>query len=215
MGIMDKGAFGGFRKKVGNISGSFWRGLNVIKTLPRKSNKPPTQTQVDQRNKFSLVTSFLSYLSEIIDTCYKNGSMNNSPMNELVAYHIKEAVTGVSPNFTIDYTKLKFSNGKLTNPSRLTVDTTAVGKIDFNWTADGADSKYKDATDVINIMGYNAAKNQFITVMSAAPRSALTFILQCPLDWTGDEVYCYFSFSSLKKKNLHSKSKFVFVIPVA
>lgn len=211
---MDSGIFGGFRKKVGKVSGSFFRGLNVVKTLPKPSKKQPTQPQIDHRTKFGLVTGTLSYLAELIDSGYQPISPVNSPMNEAVAYHMKNAVIGVAPNFKLDYTKLKFSTGKLSNPATCTVDTTALGTVDFNWSLE-PNSKYRDASDVINVLVYNPIKDRFVTVVAAAPRSAKTFVLQCPPDFKGDEVYCYFSFTSTTKKNVHSKSVFVFLIPIA
>lgn len=213
MGIIKNGILGGFRKKVGNISGAFWRDLNVIKSLPRPSGKPATAKQLEQRLKFALVTSFLSSMSELIEEGYRSGG-STSPMNEAVAYHLKNAVTGVAPNFKMDYTKLRFSTGKLSLPSSFSVDTTAPAKVDFNWTLDGADHKYKDGTDVINVVAYNPTKNQFVTLMAAAPRSAQTYVLPLPLEFTGDSVHCMFSFSSTKKKNLHSQSVYVVLIPV-
>lgn len=214
MGIIENGILGGFRKKVGNISGAFWRDLNVIKSLPRKSNRPPTQKQLEQRLKFALVTGFLSSMSELIETGYRAAG-SNSPMNEAVAYHLKNAVIGVAPNYTLDYTKLRFSTGKLSLPSTFSVDTTAPAKVDFNWSLDGTDHKYKDGTDVINVVAYNPTKSQFVTLMAAAPRSAGTYALPLPLEFVGDSVHCLFSFSSTKKKNLHSKSVYVVLIPVA
>ncbi|WP_316817983.1 DUF6266 family protein [Pedobacter nyackensis] len=215
MGIIRNGILGGFRKKVGNISGAFWRDLNVIKSLPRKSNKPPTQTQLDQRMKFGLVTAFLSIMSEFIDEGYRTGNGSTSPMNDAVAYHLKNAVTGVAPNFTLDYTKFSFSKGKLSVPSVSTVDTAAPASVDFNWSLDGADNKYKDATDVINVLAYNPTKNQFVSLKAAAPRSALNYSLPLPLDFVGDSVHCFFSFTSTKKKKLHSRSVYIGLLPVA
>lgn len=212
---MDQGIFGGFRNKVGKVVGAYWRDLNVVKALPRVSNKAATQAQLNQRLKFGLVTGFLSYMSDLIDAGYGTNQRSSSPMNEAVAYHLKNSVTGIAPNFMLDYTKLKFSKGKLSNPSTCTVDTTAAGKVDYNWSLDGPDRKNKDATDVINVMAYNPAKDRFVTVLAAAPRSAQTFVLQFPPDFTGDEVYCYFSFTSTRKKNLHSDSVFVFTMVIA
>jgi len=214
MGIIRQGVLGGFRKKTGSVVGAFWRNLNVIKGLPRISNKPATQAQFEQRTKFGFVTGVLSYLSELIDACYKS-SGSNSPMNEAVAYHLKEAVTGAAPDFSLDFTKLKFSSGKLSLPSTFTVDATSPAKIDFAWSLDGANSKYKNATDVINVLVYNPTRNQFVTLMAAAPRSALTYVLQLPPPFSGDEVHCYFCFSSVTKKKLHSHSVYVQSITVS
>jgi hypothetical protein len=213
MGIIRNGILGGFRKKVGAITGAFWKDLNVIKALPKISNKPPTQAQTSHRTKFGLVTAFLSELSELIDEGYSS-SGSKSGMNEAVAYHMKNAVLGVSPNFTIDYTKVRFSTGKLAIPSTFSVDTVTAGKVDFNWSLE-ADNKYRDATDMINVLAYNPTKQQSVSLTAAAPRSAKTFSLQMPLDFVGDEVHCFFSFTSVKKKKFHSKSVYVLLIPIA
>lgn len=215
MGIIRKGILGGFRKKVGSVVGSSWRNRDVIKAIPNISSKPATQPQVDQRFKFGLVTGFLSSMSELIETGFKAIAGDVTPMNHAVSYHLKNAVTGVSPNFKLDYAKVTFSAGKLALPSTYSVDTTAPTKVDFNWSLDGLDSKYKDGTDVINVMVYNPTKDQFVTLMAAAPRSALKYVLPLPLEFTGDSIHCFFSFSSTKKKNLHSKSVYVVYIPVA
>lgn len=215
MGIIRKGILGGFKNKVGSIVGSSWRNRDVIKSLPRASNKPPTQKQTDQRSKFGLVTGFLSDMSEFIEEGFKSKNGFTSAMNEAVAYHLKNAVTGIAPNFTMDYTKLKFSNGKLRVPLTYTVDTAAPASVDFNWTLDGVDSKYKDGTDMINVLAFNPTKKQFVSLMAAAPRSALNYSLPLPLDFVGDSVHCFFSFTSIKKKKLHSESVYIGLLPVA
>lgn len=209
MGIIRNGILGGFRKKVGNIAGAFWRDLNVIKTLPRPSSKPPTQIQIDQRFKFALVTSFLSYISNLIEEFYPNQSATNSAMNESVSYHLKNAITGVSPNFQLDYTKLRFSTGKLSVPGVFDAVPEAGAKIKFTWSENGIDEKYKDGTDMINVLVYDPVSERFVTLMKAAPRSAMEFSLQLPPDMVGAEVYCYFNFTSVMKKKLNSKSVYV------
>lgn len=214
MGIIEQGILGGFSNKTGTVVGARWRNLDVIRGRPRKSKKPATQAQIDQRIKFALVTGFLSSLSDLIDGRYQKGSGSASSMNEAVAYHLKNAITGLSPNFVLDYTKVRFSSGKIKLPSTYSVDVTAPGKVDFNWSLE-PDDKNIDATDVINVMVYNPTKDQFVRLNAAAPRSAKKVVLQMPLDFVGDEVYCYFSFSSKKKRAMHSDSVYVLFIPIA
>lgn len=213
MGIIRKGILGGFKNKVGSVIGSSFRNKDVIKSLPKVSSKPPTLSQTNQRLRFGLITGFLSRLSALIDDRYKQ-SGSTSSMNEAVSYHLKNAVMGVAPDFTIDYTKLQFSSGSLENPETYDVAATATGKLDFSWSLDGLDDKHLDATDVINVLVYNPIKDRFVTLKAAAPRSALTYSLQLPPTFIGDSVYCYFSFSSVKKSNLHSDSVHISFIPV-
>lgn len=214
MGIIRKGILGGFKNKVGTVIGSSFRNKDVIKSLPKISNKPPTLKQSNQRLKFGLVTAFLSRIDRFIEGQYKKTDATSS-MNEAVAYHLKHAVTGVAPDYAIDYTKLKFGRGKLENPDNYSVDVTAPAKVDFNWILNSVDSRYHDETDVINVLVYNPEKDRFVSLMAAAPRSALKFVLQMPLDFVGDSVYCYFNFSSTMKSNLHSDSVYVLFIPIA
>lgn len=214
MGIIKQGILGGFKNKTGAVVGVFWRNLNVIRALPRPSSKPPTILQIEHRSKFALVTGFLSYVSDFIDASYKGKAGSSSGMNEAVKYHMKEAVTGIAPNFTINYAKLMFSTGKLYNPLIYDAVPAATAKIDFSWSLDGADGKSKDATDNINVMVYNPSKNKFVTLRAAVTRSALTFSLQLPPPFIGDEVHCYFNFSSVLKDGLHSDSIYVKAVTV-
>lgn len=212
MGIIRNGILGGFRKKVGNISGAFFRNLNVIKTLPRPSGKPATQLQINQRIKFGLVTSFLSSLSDLIEVGYDPNVGSASPMNQAVSYHLREAVIGVAPDFSIDFTKVRFSNGKVILPIVYAVEAVVGGLVKFSWTDDGIDNKHKDGADMINLLVYNPELDRFITMMKAAPRSAKEFSMQLSPDMVGTEVHCYFNFSSAKKKN--SKSVYVGITEV-
>lgn len=215
MGIVRNGILGGFRKKVGNITGSYFRNLNVIKTLPRPSGKPPTVDQINQRIKFGLVTSFLSSLSSLIDEGFKPDAGSASPMNQAVSYHLKEAVIGVAPDFLIDYPKVKFSRGKLVLPFTAEAEAAPGAMVKFSWSEDGPDSKYKYGDDTANVVVYEPVNDRFIALMAAAERSEMEVTIQLPPDFIGLEVHCYLSFSSVKKKKLHSKTVYLDTVVVA
>ncbi|TCC99437.1 hypothetical protein FBD94_05035 [Pedobacter hiemivivus] len=211
MGIIRHGILGGFRKKVGTVVGAFFRDLNVIRALPRISNKPATKVQATQRSSFGLVTGFLSSFSDFIELFYGNRSASKSPMNEAVSYHLKEAVTTVGSVLEMDYTKVMFARGKLKLPAEMNLAATVEGKVDFEWStnADSDDNKYRAATDMANLLVYNPAKGEFVSLMGAAPRSAGVFKLQLPPEFGEDYVHGYINFSSIDKKGLVSNSKYV------
>lgn len=210
MGIIKQGILGGFRKKTGTVVGAFFRDLNVIRALPRASGKPASPAQIIQRSRFALVISFLSSFSDLIEMFYSNRSASNSPMNEAVAYHLKEAITTVGSDIEMDYTKVKFARGKLELPATMRLAATVEGKVDFEWTNVGSTNlKYRDASDMANLLVYNPAKKQFVSLMNAAPRSAEVFKLQLPMEFGEDYVHCYINFSSTLKKGLVSNSQYV------
>ncbi|MES2454158.1 MAG: DUF6266 family protein [Bacteroidota bacterium] len=209
MGIIRGGILGGFRKKTGAVIGAYWRSLDVIKGLPRKSNKPPTEDQMNQRIRFGLITGFLSWISPLIEVGYKALSGVETPMNVAVSYHLENAVTGVAPNFTIDYPKVMFSRGKLFLPDNIALATTEDAQLDISWTNLGPDDRFKDATDRLTVMVYNPAKSKFVTVRSVVARSAQSYDLMLPANFSGDNVHCYVSFSSVKIKNMVSESYYL------
>lgn len=209
MGIIRQGVLGGFRNKTGSVVGAYWRNLDVIKGLPRISNKPATQAQIDQRFKFGLVTSFLSNVSDIIDAGYKKGAGASSPMNESVSYHLKNAILGVAPNFSLDYSKLQFTSGVLKLPVTATAEAAAGFKVDFSWPVDGVNTRFKDDTDTASVLVYSPVRNEFVSRMNAVPRSTLAYSLQLPPHFSGLEMHCYISFSSTLIKGRYSKTMYL------
>ncbi|MDR6783327.1 hypothetical protein ABIE26_000185 [Pedobacter africanus] len=209
MGIIRQGILGGFRNKTGSVVGAYWRNRDVIRGLPRASNKAATQLQINQRFKFGMVTAFVARLSGFIDMGFGSGGGSTSAMNQAVAYHLSNAITGVAPNFTIDYTKVKINKGKLLLANGIQVAITAAARIDFTWLNTVPDGKYKDATDRANVVVYNPTKDTFVVLPSAAARSALGYNLIVPPDYSGDQVHCYISFSSIIHKKLVSDSEYI------
>jgi len=214
MGLLRQGILGGFRKKTGSVVGAYWRTLDVIRGLPRSSGKAPTQAQKDQQLKFGLTTGFLSWISDLVFTGYKSMSKIATPMNVAVSYNISAAITGVSPNFTLDYAKIRFSNGKLALPDGLTVESLAAAKLKFSWLHADPDDKLLDATDMATILVYNPVKAKFVKVVNVVPRSAGTYTLQVPASFADDDVHCYISFNSLKHKELVSVSQHLGLVNV-
>jgi len=214
MGLIKQGILGGFRKKTGTVVGAYWRRLDVIRALPRSNGKAPTQKQINQQLKFGIVTAFLSNISGLIDEGFKVANSTSTAMNLAVAYHLKEAIIGVEPNFGIDLEKVAFSVGKLELPMEF--NAVAVGTtIEFSWTHDEIDDKLIDATDELVVLAYNASKQKFVKGLTNVPRTAMAHTLQLPSNYVGDEVHVYAGFRSLKKKFLCSQTVYLGVHQVS
>jgi hypothetical protein len=200
MGIQFKGPFGGFTGKTGPLIGIMSKGRSIITSLHTPSNKEPTQKQMDQRNKFGMVTRLLGYISDLIDIGFQEHKLTESPMNAAVSYNLKYAITGISPDFNINMPELSFSRGKLIAPKSITVATLAGAKVTFTWTANANALKLTDPADQLMILVYNPSKNEFATEMNVATRSALTYTMQLPSDFSKDEVHCYLAFAGTDGK---------------
>ena len=102
MGEIRKGILGGFSGKVGTVVGANYRGKDVMRSLPKRSNRPATQAQREQRLKFAIASKFIAPIAPLLRSFYGEASGTASKRNLSLSYHITEAVTGVYPNFMID-----------------------------------------------------------------------------------------------------------------
>ena len=64
MAIISKGILGAYYGKVGEVVGSSWRGINYVKSLPRKIKRTASEKALNQRAKFAMVAGFLKPLRE-------------------------------------------------------------------------------------------------------------------------------------------------------
>jgi hypothetical protein len=193
--------------RLGNHVGRRVKGENIIAMRPAKSNKPPTALQYDQRLKFGLATSWLSNALSVLNIGFKDQDAHMSLYNAAVKYNLEHAVTGVSPNFSINYLMAQFSQGVLRRPTDVTATSAAGAEMEYEWTSVIGQS-YSAANDQIGLVVYNADKQEFVTLMNAALRSAQAYTLQLPLDWTGDAIHSWVLAVSANSK-LVSNSAYV------
>lgn len=195
MGKLFAGPFCDLTGKTGNNVGRWVKGKNIFAIKPHKSSVPPTQPMLDQRFKFGLINSWVSRISKLVKPGFADYDAGMSPVNACVGYNLKRAVTGTSPNFTINYSKVLYSRGKLDLPVTPAVVPAASAKLDYSWLAVTADTNAKP-TDKVTFMVYNPLKDKFVILQGVVVRSALAYSLQLPPDWSGDDVEAFLSLAS-------------------
>ncbi|MES2455796.1 MAG: DUF6266 family protein [Bacteroidota bacterium] len=191
MGKLSRGFLGGFQGQLGTAYGCFWRMMDLIKAMPRKSNRPPTSKQLDVQAKFTLMAGWLGAIGNLIKFAYFNKKSNQSAMNAAVAYNIENAITGVAPNYTIDYAKVLLSTGALEEPYHLGISTDEDAEIEFNWELHPAGTINSNPTDKLSFVIYNPAKQKFVMLLNVVNRSALTYAVALPVEFSGDNVHPY------------------------
>ena len=60
MAIIKQGILGGFKKKIGSVVGSSWKGKATMRSLPLSVANPRTALQVENRNRFKACAAFAS-----------------------------------------------------------------------------------------------------------------------------------------------------------
>ncbi len=213
MGKLSRGFLGGFQGQVGTAYGCFWWGMDLIKAMPRKTNRPPTEGQLPARTKLPLVAAALAQLAPVIDVAYKSGKANRSAMNNAVAYNLENAVTGAYPNFTIDYPALRFSDGSVGKPFNYQLSTAVDAEFHITWGLSATADKYTRPTDKATFVAYNPLKDEYVIAMGAVPRSALEYDLLVPAIWSGNQAHVYMCFIAADDK-MASKTQYLGMLEV-
>lgn len=201
MGKLARGILGGFQGTTGTVYGCFWRMVDVIRAKPRHVKRPPTEEQAKVQMRLSIITNLLAKLANAIKVGYKDTPKPTSPMNAAVKYNLEKIITGTYPNYLVDYSKLKYSNGERLNiPRSFGVTVEDPAEIIFTWTAEHINDAGHKPSDMATFVVINPIKNRSIVLQNVVPRSALTYTLSVPAEYVDDAVHCYMSFVSADKK---------------
>jgi len=135
MAIMIKGLLGGFTGRLGNVVGYYYRGVNVIRTIPRKRKGPGKPAQIEQRVKFGMAVKFLKPLAPFMNRIHGKCFKNMSGYNKLCSLNMKQIITGAWPDFRIDYRQVKLTVGHLPRAVNATIALEKKSRIAVQWEA--------------------------------------------------------------------------------
>lgn len=195
MGKISQGVLGGFSGKIGNVIGGSWKGIDYMRIKPTSVANPRTEGQVDQRTKFTAALQFLQPMRDFIKVGYKAHANKMTEFNSAMSYILNNAVTGISPDFAVDYASALISRGSLPGSLNAAVSSAAPGEVTVTW-ADNTLNGSASATDKSLILLFNAGKVEAIFTLSGAARSAGTQALVVPDNYTGDQLQAFISFQS-------------------
>ena len=133
MGNLRNGLFGGFHGRIGNLVGYTLKGKHVIRTIG-KSSKPLTPARKANCEKMKVVNEILKPSIHAIRAGFRLAvaGTDRNEYNEAVSYNKKNALQGIYPDISLDYTKVLMSMGTLpvaVNPGI----SQNKEKITFNW----------------------------------------------------------------------------------
>jgi hypothetical protein len=203
MGTFEKGYLGGFSGKVGTAVGSTWKGLNVLRSNPpSKRRGQPSELQLERQAKFSLMTNFLTPLTDLLNQTYsKSAAARMSGFNKAFSVN-SEAITGVFPAFAVDFPKVLLSKGSLPNGTSPAAASTAAGKLTFTW-IDNSGINSALSSDLAFVAAYNEELQHWTFIQKAAGRNAGTFTLDVT-PFSGKPVQTYIGFMSADRKKVAS-----------
>lgn len=200
MGTYNKGILGPFSGKVGTVVGASWRGKDVLRSLPRASDREATESQLLQRLKFSTVSSFLTPIGPVISRYYGSNNGDRTRKNQAMSYHLKEALVYVNPNYEILYNKVQISKGDLLGVQNPVVAAAGFNAISYTWEDNSGQGSAKP-TDQLVVVVYEPISGQFYYVLNADTRIAGSTSVTLPLFFLGLEVQSWITFAAADEKS--------------
>lgn len=213
MGKISQGVLGGFSGKIGNVIGGSWKGIDYMRIKPSSVANPRSVGQVDQRTKFTAALQFLQPLKDFVKVGYKSYANKMTEFNSAMSYTLNNAITGISPDFIVDYSSALLSRGSLPGALNPAVSSTDAGEVTLVWT-DNTLNGTAAATDKSLIALYNPNKGEAILTLEGGARSVGQQALVVPDNYSGDDLEVYISFQSLNS-SLVSNSIYVGTVTVA
>lgn len=193
MAIVQNPITGRTKKKFGTAVFSKQFGKNTMRTKPMEVRNPKTLPQKQQRSKFALMVELSRMFMGFIRIGFKQVSIGMSQFNSFMKNNIYDVITGVYPNYTIDFTKLIVTKGTLTGADGGTAAAVAGHKVDINW-VDNSGNSDAQATDKAMQLIINYDKKAIVQDTTNKTRVDVTSQLNVPLSWVGDQVHVYLSF---------------------
>lgn len=193
MGKIAQGILGGLSGKVGNVISGNWKGIDYLRIKPSSVANPRTVGQVNQRNKFTVTLEFLQPNLAFVQKGYKNYAVKMTQFNAAMSYVLNNAITGVEPNFSVDYPIVFLSRGNLSGAVNPTTDLATLGEVTFSWD-DNSGEGNANTTDKAMLLVYNLTKKESISQLEGADRTVGTDTVIIPSTYAGDTVELFMAF---------------------
>lgn len=195
MATINHGVMGGFSGAVGTVVGGNWNGIDYMRARASDKKDAKSPAQLDQRARFRAVMQFLKPFKAFLPVGFKNHKVGVSPYNAASSLNLQHALKGVSPDYSIDYSKVRISQGSLPGALNPVIVSGQDGQIAFRWENNSAKINAM-ANDKAVLVVYNPQKEQAVTFLSNNSRLSGSGVFALPASFAGDEVHCYIAFQN-------------------
>ena len=192
MGTYRQGILGPFSGIVGTVVGANFRGIDMMRGLPKPSSKAPTNSQLEQRRKFATVMQFLTPAKQVLEDYFGSPVGAKSRFNLATSYHIKEATVYVNDEAQMVLNRVVFSKGTLLQPQNLACVPRAGGTLQFTW-VNNSEQGNAQLTDVLKVVVYEPVTGLFEFFLEVGLRldSTATVVLPAYLSGSAINVYAF------------------------
>lgn len=207
MATINQGILGGFSGSVGTVIGGSWNGIDYMRGRKNDRKDAKSMAQLDQRARFKTIVKYLKPLKSFLPVGFKNRKAGLSAYNAASSCNIHSALTGVYPDYTIDYSKLKVSCGSLPGALNPSVVVDSQDRLLFSW-ENNSSELYAMANDKVVLVVLDPTKGNAVTFVGGNSRSAGNHIFALPDGFGKENLQCYIAFRNISQTNI-SDSQYV------
>jgi hypothetical protein len=217
MAKYENGPMGPFRGKLGNIVGTSWKGIPVMRTKPIKGKRPRRAKGNEKQNqsKFAMAHYWLQPLLKIVREGFKGYKERLEGFNAAKSYLLNNAFEGEKPDIHINPALVRLSFGDLPLPSGITAGLAAeqlrpnTPTIEFSWDPKSI-TPGADNWDQVMVAAYDVQGKEALVKIHGQFRSAGSHIIDVRADHT---YHLYLAFTS-KDRSRQSDSVYLGEISV-
>jgi len=207
MATINHGVMGGFSGAVGTVVGGNWNGIDYMRAKRSALKDAKSAAQMDQRARFITVIQVLRSFKAFLPVGFKNHKKGLTAFNAAVSCNMQNALTGVSPDYSIDYSKLKVSMGPLPGALNPAVVAGPAGELLFTW-ENNYDKIGAMANDKALFMVYNADSKKSVVLLEGNSRMSGSQAVVLPNGFGRDNLQCYIAFRNARLTDI-SDSQYV------
>jgi len=197
MARLKNGILGGITGVLGSLDGYMLRGQYILRSRRQKSNKPLSEKQLAFLQRMKIVTQFLHpNFTDLVRIGFEYPALGTTKTANNIAssYQYKNAITGQYPDYAIDYSNIRLTQGPLSTAG---INGTVVSEghqLRFSWTPD---LTYARGSDHVILVAYAPTLKEAVYTLCGAKRNMGTDVLTLPdASWKGIPVETYLAFKA-------------------
>ncbi|MFZ4582218.1 MAG: DUF6266 family protein [Paludibacter sp.] len=205
MAEFNSSTFGTISGRHGSAVATTTKSGKSILRIFRAPSDPKTEKQVAQRTKFGFSIAILSCLRALFNITFRG----KGGANYGIGLAMREAIVGTSPDYSLDYSKLKLSEGSVRKAGTMTVTKVTDTDVKVEWNVSNVTNNNLGAkeNDGVNLIFLCEKHNEALLYDSCCNRIDATFTVTLPDYWAPEKVHCWMYFSRVDGK-LNSDSQY-------
>lgn len=168
-----------------------------MRIRPASVSNPRTELQLNQRNRFGMVTRFLSSQRLLVNVGFRPYANGQTAFNAATSYNLLNAIDGTNPEVQIDYSKAMLSLGTLPPAEEFVAVCNAAGMLSLNW-FDNSSDELASSSDALMIGLFDADSFTALTFLNCATRAEAGVEIAIPVRWSGRTIQIFAFFLSPK-----------------